>query len=576
MSQTQLNPPPAPPFDRQTRDERVDELTGSQFDVLVIGGGITGAGIARDAAMRGLRTVLVEKGDLAAGTSSASSKLVHGGLRYLEQGQFGLVFESVSERHRLRQLAPHLVRPIPFVFPIHHKKPRPLWQVSTGLWIYDTLALFRSYKLHTTYGAKKTAALEPGMTTEGLSGSVLYYDCMTDDARLTLETARGAHEAGATVLTWCKVVGFRTHRSQVCGVEAVDLRTGDVHGIDARIVVNATGPWTDRTLGLRGDRRRILRPTKGVHLILERQRLPVNHAVCLVSPGDHRVVFAIPWGSRVVLGTTDSDFRGDFDHVHCSAADVDYLLALANRYYPDAHLVRTDVLGTYAGLRPLVGPVEDGVGASQISREHTIQVDADGLITVAGGKLTTYRRMAAEVVAVIARRLKEEGFHVGGCPTGSVLLPGGAGIAYRGSELITLGPGGLEAERELETILGRDAVEHLQETYGGTWLTVAHQAVEDRALATPIVEGLPYLWAEVDHAVQTELAMTLRDVLRRRTQLEIRDHAAARAVAPAVAARMGALLGWSEADTAAQVADWERASAPSMAWLNDAPSEAGQ
>ncbi len=568
MPQPQLTPPEAPPFDRHTRDERVHELTGSQFDVLVIGGGITGAGIARDAAMRGLRTVLVEKGDLAAGTSSASSKLVHGGLRYLEQGQVGLVFESVSERHRLRQLAPHLVRPIPFIFPIHNKKPRPLWQVSTGLFIYDTLALFRSYKLHRTNGAKKTSTLEPGMTTEGLSGSVLYYDCMTDDARLTLETARGAHDAGATVLTWCKVVGFRTHRSQVCGVEAVDLRTGDVHGIDARIVVNATGPWTDRTLGLRGDRRRILRPTKGVHLILKRDRLPVNHSVCLVSNDDRRVVFAIPWGTRVVLGTTDSDFSGDFDDVACSAADVDYLIALANQYYPDAHLVPGDVLGTYAGLRPLVGPAEEGLGASQVSREHTIQIDDDGLITVAGGKLTTYRRMAAEVVAVIARRLKEEGFHVGGCPTGSVLLPGGTGIAYRGQELITLGPGGLEAERELEGVLGRGTVEHLQETYGGSWLSVAERAAEDRGLGSPIVEDLPYLWAEVDHAVRTELAMTLRDVLRRRTQLEIRDHAATCAVAPAVAARMGALLGWSDDDVTAQVADWERASGPSMAWAS--------
>jgi len=564
-----LTSPAVPPFDRHTRDERVSELTGSQFDVLVIGGGITGAGIARDAAMRGLRTVLVEKGDLAGGTSSASSKLVHGGLRYLEHGAVGLVFESVSERHRLRQLAPHLVRPIPFVFPIHDRQPRPLWQVSTGLWIYDTLALFRSYKLHTTHGAKKTSAMEPGMTTEGLSGSVHYYDCMTDDARLTLETARGSHDAGATVLTWCKVVGFRTHRSQVCGAEIVDLRTGDVHAIEARIVVNATGPWTDRTLGLRGGRPRLLRPTKGVHLVVKRDRLPVQHAVCLVSRDDRRVVFAIPWGSRVLLGTTDSDFDGDFDHVHCNATDVDYLLALANRYYPDAHLVRSDVLGTYAGLRPLVDPEEEGLGASQVSREHVIRVDDDGLITVAGGKLTTYRRMAAEVVAVIARRLKEEGFHVGGCPTGSVLLPGGAGIAYRGAELITLGPGGLEAERELEGHLGRDVVEHLQESYGGAWLSVAEHAVDDRSLSAKIIPDLPYIWAEVDHAVHTELATTLRDVLRRRTQLEIRDLAATRVVAPAVAARMGALLGWSDADVDAQVVAWEAVAARSMAWADE-------
>jgi glycerol-3-phosphate dehydrogenase len=567
-----LNAPSAPPFDRDTRDERVTELAGSQFDVLVIGGGITGAGIARDTAMRGLRTVLVERGDIASGTSSASSKLIHGGLRYLEQGEVGLVFESVSERHRLRQLAPHLVRPIPFLFPIHHKKPRPLWQVTVGLWIYDTLAMFRSYKLHRTFGARKTSALEPGMTTEGLDGSVLYYDCMTDDARLTLETARGAHDAGASVLTRCNVVGFRTHRSQICGADIVDLTTGKRHAIDARIVVNATGPWTDRTTGLRGNRPRLLRPTKGVHLLIAHDRLPVSHAVCLMSPEDKRVVFAIPWGSRVVLGTTDSDFDGDFDHVHCEVSDVDYLLEITNRYYPDAHLVRADILGTYAGLRPLVDPEQEGVGASQVSREHTISVDDDGLITVAGGKLTTYRRMAAEVVGVIAKRLKQEGFHVGGCPTGSVLLPGGAGITYRGSSLITLGPDGLEVERELEGCLGAQAVEHLKESYGGAWLGIAEEAAADRSLAARIVDDLPYLWAEVDHAVHHELAMTLRDVLRRRTQLEIRDLAAARQAAPAVASRMGRFLGWSEADTATQLEDWHRASAPSMAWRDDDPS----
>ena len=567
MQAPALTAPPAPPFDRHTRDERVDALEETQFDVLVIGGGITGAGVARDAAMRGLKTALIEKGDLAAGTSSASSKLVHGGLRYLEQGEVGLVFESVSERHRLRQLAPHLVRPIPFVFPIHAKRPRPLWQVSTGLWIYDTLALFRSYKLHKTYGSKKTAGLEPGLTTERLNGCVLYYDCMTDDARLTLETGRGAHEAGASVLTWCEVTGFRTHRSQVCGVEVLDRRTGQTHGIDARVVVNATGPWTDRTLGMRGDRRRMLRPTKGVHLVMKRERLPVNHAVCLVSHEDHRVVFAIPWGSRVVLGTTDSDFDGDFDQVHCDASDVDYLLALANRYYPDAHLVREDVLGTYAGLRPLVGPEEEGLGASQVSREHTIRVDDDGLVTVAGGKLTTYRRMAAEVVAVIAKRLKAEGFHVGGCPTGSVLLPGGHGIAYAGKELITLGPDGLAAERELEEHLGTDVVEHLQESYGGNWLPIAEAAAADGGAAKRIVGDLPYIWAEIDHAVGTELAITLRDVLRRRTQLAIRDYEATKAAAPAVAARMGAALGWSEDDARGQVEAWERAARPSMGWL---------
>ncbi|MEE2830229.1 MAG: FAD-dependent oxidoreductase, partial [Myxococcota bacterium] len=264
MSRRLLHGPEVPPFSSATRDKRAAGLSQEAFDLLVIGGGITGAGIARDAAMRGLRTLLVEKSDLAAGTSSASSKLVHGGLRYLEQGELGLVFESVSERHRLRQLAPHLVRPLPFVFPIFDKKPRPLWQIRTGLWIYDAMALFRSYKLHKACGATGTSELEPALRTEGLDGSVLYYDCMNDDARLTLETARGSHNSGAWVLTYAQAVGFQTHRGRVCGVEVQDLQTGEVHAVAARTVVNATGPWTDRTMGMRGKRDRLLRPTKGV------------------------------------------------------------------------------------------------------------------------------------------------------------------------------------------------------------------------------------------------------------------------------------------------------------------------
>ena len=566
MPRTQLAAPEIPPFDLATRAERVAGLQDESFDVLVIGGGITGAGIARDAAMRGLRTLLVEKGDLASGTSSASSKLVHGGLRYLEQREVGLVFESVSERHRLRQLAPHLVRPIPFLFPIFEKKPRPLWQVGSGLWIYDAMALFRSYRLHRTYRGKRAAQLEPAMGARGLDGCVLYYDCMTDDARLTLETARGAHDAGATVLTRCRVTSFRTHRSQVCGAEVVDGLTGAAYGVEARVVVNATGPWTDRTLGLRGDRPTVLKPTKGVHLVVSRARLPVQHAVCLFSPEDRRGSLAIPTGSRVLIGTTDTEFDGDFDDVHCQADDVSYLLGLVNRYFPDAHLGPADVLGSYAGLRPLVQPEEGGVGMSQISREHTIQVADDGLVTVAGGKLTTYRRMAAEVVEVVGARLRAEGVHVGGCPTGAVLLPGGVGIAYSGAKLITLGPDGLEAERELEQHLGTEVAEHLKESYGGGWLSVAARAAEDSDLGARIVDDLPYIWAEVDHAAQEELVTSLRDLLRRRTQLEIRDLDATTTVAPAVAARLGALLGWDDRETESQLRSWQDCAGRSMAW----------
>jgi glycerol-3-phosphate dehydrogenase len=565
---THALPPPAPPFARATRDERLAALGEQDFEVLVVGGGITGAGVARDAAMRGLRTVLVEKADLGSGTSSASSKLVHGGLRYLEQGELGLVFESVSERHRLGQLAPHLVRPIPFFFPIYERKPRPRWMVGLGLWAYDALALFRSYQLHRSFAARRAAELEPALRTAGLDGAVRYYDCMTDDARLVLETARSAHDAGAWVLPWCEVLGFLLHRAQVVGATVRDRRSGSVHEIRARVVVNATGPWTDRTLGLRGDRGRLLRPTKGVHVVVARQRLPVQHAVVLTDSEHHRVSFAVPWGNRVLLGTTDTDFEGDYDEVVAGRSDVAYLLDLANRYYPGQGLRDADVLGTYAGLRPLVGG--EGLHPSQVSREHLVQVDDDGIITVAGGKLTTYRLMAAEVVDAVARRLRADGVHVGGCQTGSVRLPGGAGIRFDGKQLRTMGPDGEEAERELGARLGEDVAEHLQESYGGRWITVAARSAEDPAAGERIVPGLPYIWAEVQHAVQEEMACTLRDVMRRRTQLEIRDCAEALAVAPRVADRMGALLGWSAADAEAQVELFRRHAGRTMAWREGA------
>ena len=562
---TSLQRPPPPALDLACRCERLEALADATLDVLVIGGGITGAGIARDAAMRGLQTALVDQGDLAQGTSSCSSKLVHGGLRYLETGQVGLVWQSVSERHRLRQLAPHLARPIPFVFPVYRKQPRPLWMVATGLWIYDTLALFRSYRLHRTLGARRTTELEPALATDGLSGCVHYYDCLTDDARLTLATALGAHEAGAAVLTYCRVTGFMVKRSQVCGVEVLDRHSGQVVSLRARVVVNATGPWTDRTLGLRGNRARILRPTKGAHCIVARERLPVRQVVCLFCPEDRRMLFAVPWGNRVLLGTTDTAFQGDFDDVHCDASDVAYILATANRYFPDSHLVPEDVLGTYAGLRPLIAD-DEAAAAGAVSREHTIEVTPDGLVTVAGGKLTTYRAMAAEVLQVIAARLRSEGMHVGGCPTASVKLPGGAGIRARGEALETLGPDGGDAERELEEHLGGDVVTHLKESYGGVWLDVAGRAAEDADLGRRIVPDLPYVWAELDHGVAREAVLTPRDFLRRRTQLELRDLPQTWRVAPAVCDRMGQLLGWSPQETAGHLQRWREEAGPALAW----------
>jgi glycerol-3-phosphate dehydrogenase len=559
-----LEASPPPPLSAATRAERLQHVGDEPFDVVVVGGGITGAGIARDAAMRGLRTLLVERDDLASGTSSASSKLVHGGLRYLNQRRFGLVAESVHERRRLRLLAPHLVRPLPFVFPVYERRPKPLWVVGTGLWIYEALALFRGYRLHQTLGAAATLEQEPVLAADGLDGAVKYWDCATDDARLTLETARAAHDAGAWVLTWTQVVGFASQRGQVRGVELHDRVGGGSATVEAKVVVNATGPWTDRTLGLRGDRPRLLQPTKGVHVVVPAERLPVNSTVVLTRADIERTVFAMPWGNRVVLGTTDTDYSGDYDHVVATADDVDDLLGLAAICFPDAHLGPEDVCATWAGLRPLISGGE-GPNATK-SREHLIVEHDDGLITVAGGKLTTYRKMAAEVMDRVAGVLRREGMHVGGCPTAAVPLPGGNGIAWRGDHLATLGPDGAQAEADLVERFGADVADHLKTAYGGRWTAVARRAAEDTALAERIAPDHPYLWAEVAHAAEEELVVTLRDFLRRRTPLEIRDVQDALDAAPAVAGQLAGPLGWNLADQHDQLADFRAWAAESTAW----------
>jgi len=392
-----------------TRQDMWDHL-GSDVDILVVGGGITGSGIARDAARRGLKVALVEMSDLASGTSSRSSKLVHGGLRYLEQYEFSLVFEAVSERRILMDIAPHLVNPLGFLFPVYKGSRKPLWMVNTGMWLYDGLSLFRSPRLHRNLEPKEVKVEEPALTTEKLTGAPLYYDCYTDDARLTLETALDATRAGATVATWARVVRFvKDEAGRVLGAVVRDEIGGEEKEIRAHAVVNATGPWTDDTIAMsRRIEHSLLRPTKGVHIVVDHHKLPVQHAVVCFHPVDGRVLFAIPWGEQTYIGTTDTDYDGDSGEVAADLADVDYLIEAAAAYFPEHRLQRDDVLSTWAGLRPLMRPATENkdIDESAVSREHQIVVGQDGLITIAGGKLTTHRRMAAETVDTAVKLLR--------------------------------------------------------------------------------------------------------------------------------------------------------------------------
>lgn len=540
-------------------------------DVLVVGGGITGAGIARDAAMRGLKVALVEMRDLAYGTSSRSSKLVHGGLRYLEMYEFSLVFEAVSERRTLLDIAPHLVAPLGFLFPVYQTSRQKLWLVNTGMWLYDGLSLFRSPRLHKKLAPKEIAGLEPMLAQQDLVGAPLYYDCATDDARLTLENALDAVRRGAVVVTHAKVVGFtRDAQGRLDGAEVRDELTGEVRRVQAGCVVNASGPWTDAVLDLRGEKRdtTLLRPTKGVHLVVDRHRLPVQNAVVCFHPADGRVLFAIPWGDRTYVGTTDTDYHGDPADVCATAEDVRYLLDAANAYFPDAQLAGEDVVSTWAGLRPLIRPPEN-VNESATSREHEVHVSPDGLVTIAGGKLTTYRRMAAEVVDKAAQVLRLSGRRpqpVDAARTDREALPGAVG--WPDDDDVTA------LVAHVVEISGaripKAAAELLVRTYGSRALDLARRVAARPELAQPLVPGRHEILAQVDLAVDEEMAVEVDDVLVRRTQLFFRDHDQGLGCADAVARLLGEKQGWDDLRIK-QSADAYRAEvARSRRWRDEA------
>lgn len=519
------------------RTNALEALGNGVFDLLIVGGGITGAGIARDAALRGLSVALIDKNDFASGTSSKSTKLVHGGLRYLEQGQVKLVFESVSERARLTKLAPHLVRPIEFLVPSYRQDRPGLFVMDCGLWLYDALSKFSSPKMHKTYRRRRVEALEPALRREHLQGGIIYYDCATDDARLTVENVLDARTLGATALNHVRATRLIKDGERFGGAEVVDEPTGTTLRVKARVVVNATGPWCDEIRQLYGAPP-ILGPTKGVHIVVDAKRLPLQRA--LLVKERKRVVFCLPWGPRSVIGTTDTFYDGSPDGVRADHADVSYLLDVGNHYFPDSKLTMADVLATWAGLRPLLRP-PSAANASAVSREHHIEA-APGLVTVAGGKLTTYRIMAAEVVDRAVAQLAS----TRGSTTHERPLPGGVGVD---------GARGIAAIAQELAAIDLDAVvaKHLANTYGARAHDVAARIVADRSLGARLDPELPFVMAEVDEAVEREQALTLVDVFERRVPLILHARDQGLHAVTLAAPRMAQRLGWSPADTAREL-----------------------
>lgn len=468
----------------------------------MVGAGITGAGIARDAALRGMSVALIDKSDFGSGTSSRSSRLVHGGVRYLEHGHLLLVFEASAERRRLLKLAPHLVKPLPFVWPVYAGQRLPLWKIAAGLTLYDVLSLFRNVERHQRLNASTVIAHEPGLRAEGLHGGVRYFDAATDDARLTLANVVDAVELGAVAGNH---VAYRSGAPQMGGVHVArveDALTGDRFEIQARVFVNAAGPWSDAVTELSGSggAANKVRGSKGVHISVRRERLGNRDAITLVHPADGRVMFALPAGTHTIIGTTDTFTDASPDEVRASESDVAYLLDAANRYFPESHLTRDDVTAAWAGIRPLVPTTGSSVAAS---REHSV-TRGDGAVTITGGKLTTYRVMAEDVV---------------------------------------------DATREILRMPRRRA-------------TTASRPFPDSTL--PLVDpgreievGLPYRMDQLRVSVERELACTLGDLLIRRTHVAYETRDNGRAAARRVADYVAQALAWDAGAKEREIARYD-------------------
>jgi len=487
-------------FSARTRAANLDRLRDEAFDVLVVGGGIVGAGVARDAACRGLRTALVERGDFASGTSGKTSRLIHGGLRYLRSYRVGLVRQAVRERDLLLARAPSLVHPLPFVIPAYRGRRPGAWFLRFGLFLYDFLSRDKTVPRRVWLAADATVEREPRLSSDSLAGAGMYYDAWTDDARLVLAVVKDAAEAGACVANYAEVVEL-LHDGGGRGVGArlrdvIENRTFDA---SARIVVNATGVWLDRLRAPRGIP--TIRATKGIHIFLPRTKVGNRHALALTAPRDGRIVFVLPWNELALVGTTDTD--------------------VVNSAFPQARVTTDDVVSAYAGLRPLLRTRRADARESDISREHAIFEDNDGLISVAGGKLTTHRSMAEDVVDLVSARLER----TTATPTKERPLgPPTRPLA----DFTTMGFDEASALR----LQARFAPEQVR------------RYLEAPRARDRIVDGLADVWAEVEVAIHEEMAMTLVDVLVRRLGLfyEARDQALG--VADEVAERMAETLGW--------------------------------
>jgi glycerol-3-phosphate dehydrogenase len=516
------------------RADAIAAMAGDELDILVVGGGIVGAGSALDAVTRGLTTGIVEARDWASGTSSRSSKLIHGGLRYLEMLDFGLVREALTERGLLLdRIAPHLVKPVPFLYPLQHRG----WErayVGAGIALYDTMALTsgtsHGLKHHRHLSRKRALREAPCLRKDALTGAIQYWDAQMDDARYTVTVVRTAASFGALAANRVEVTGFLRQGERVTGVTATDLETGNTFEVRAKQVINATGVWTDDTQAFADTRGQFhVRASKGIHLVVPRDRLPSQTGLILRT--EKSVLFVIPWGRHWIIGTTDTDWTLAKEHPAASSRDIDYLLERVNSVL-NSPLTREDVEGVYAGLRPLLSGESEST--SKLSREHVVGHPVSGLVVVAGGKYTTYRVMAADAIDEAARTLDAR---VPPSCTAELPLTGADGYRALWNQRRALAvTSGVHVAR----------VEHLLNRYGSCVHELLDMIRADPSLGAPLPGADDYLAAEARYAVTHEGARHVDDVLTRRTRISIEAWDRGVSAAPVVAGLMADALGWGE------------------------------
>ncbi|MGI8331453.1 glycerol-3-phosphate dehydrogenase/oxidase [Actinomadura scrupuli] len=551
------------PLGPRYRTTALRTMAETEFDVLVVGGGIVGAGVALDAVSRGLSVAMVEARDWAAGTSSRSSKLIHGGLRYLEQKDFRLVREALRERGLLlHRLAPHLVRPVPFLLPLRNR----VWErfyIGTGITLYDTLGGAHALPRHRQLSRRAALREAPGLRPDALVGAIQYYDAQVDDARLTMMVARTAAQYGATVATRAEVTGFLREGARVTGALVLDLESGQEIAVRAQRVINATGVWTDDARNMADARTAYsVRASKGVHFVVPRDR--IHLATGLILRTEKSVLFVIPWGRHWIVGTTDTESDRRIDAPVADRADIDYLLEHVNAVLRTP-LTYDDIQGVYAGLRPLVdGRADD---TTKLSREHTVFEPVPGLVVVTGGKYTTYRVMAKDAVDVAAAGMETA---VAESVTDRVPIAGAVGFEVLWNERRRIAEqSGLHIAR----------VEHLLRRYGSCTDELLQLIEAEPGLGEPIPGAEDYLKAEAVYAASHEGALHLEDVLSRRTRILIEEWDGGVAAAPEVARLIAPVLGWDAEDVARETERYlrhvEAERGVQRQWLDEAAAVPG-